>query len=77
MGWDHTSTDGISRKLILVKNKKGVTYVCNAGSNGKFLNVLDLDIKKGKVQDFRFTLLPIFSNLIPADNRDECVYSKG
>lgn len=50
-----------------VKNKKGVTYVCNAGSNGKFLNVLDLQIEKGKIKDFRFTLLPIFSNLVPED----------
>jgi sulfur-oxidizing protein SoxB len=50
-----------------VKNKQGTTYVCNAGSNGKFLNVLDLDIQKGKVADFKFTLLPIFSDLIPED----------
>ncbi len=50
-----------------VKNKKGVTYVCNAGSNGKFLNVLDLDIQKGKIKDFKFTLLPIFSDIIPED----------
>ena len=52
-----------------VKNKKGTTYVCNAGSNGKFLNVLDLDIQKGKVVDFKFTLLPIFSDLIPEDKK--------
>ena len=50
-----------------VKNKGGVTYVCNAGSNGKFLNVLDLDIQNGKIKDFKFTLLPIFSDLVPAD----------
>ena len=50
-----------------VKNEGGVTYVCNAGSNGKFLNVLDLDIRNGKVKDFKFTLLPIFSDLIPED----------
>ncbi|WP_321315778.1 thiosulfohydrolase SoxB [Halarcobacter sp.] len=50
-----------------VKNESGVTYVCNAGSNGKFLNVLDLDIQNGKVKDFKFTLLPIFSDLIPED----------
>ena len=49
------------------KNKKGTTYICNAGSNGKFLNVLDLQIEKGKVKDFKFTLLPIFSDLIPED----------
>ncbi len=50
-----------------VKNEGGVTYVCNAGSNGKFLNVLDLEIKNGKVVDHKFTLLPIFSDLIPED----------
>lgn len=50
-----------------VKNEGGVTYVCNAGSNGKFLNVLDLDIKKGKVVGHKFTLLPIFSDLVPED----------
>jgi len=50
-----------------VKNSSGVTYVCNAGSNGKFINVLDLDIQNGKVKDFKFTLLPIFSDLIPED----------
>jgi sulfur-oxidizing protein SoxB len=33
-----------------VKNAEGTTYVCNAGSNGKFLNVLDLDIQDGKIK---------------------------
>jgi len=41
--------------------------VTNAGSNGKFLGVLDLDVKGGKVADFRYALLPVFSNLLPAD----------
>ena len=56
--------DGVP-EAVPVKNKEGTTYVCNAGSNGKFLNVLDLDIQKGKIKDFKFTLLPIFSDLIP------------
>nr|MCU0952658.1 5'-nucleotidase C-terminal domain-containing protein [Burkholderiaceae bacterium] len=38
-----------------------------AGSNGKFLGVLDFDVKGGKVSDFRYKLLPVFSNLLPAD----------
>ncbi len=59
-----------------VKNKKGTTYVCNAGSNGKFLNVLDLDIKNGKIQDFKFTLLPIFSDLIPEDKEMKAYIDK-
>ena len=52
---------------IPVKNKSGVTYVINSGSNGKFLSVLDLEVKDGKVKDFKYTLLPIFSDLVPAD----------
>jgi len=58
--------DGVP-EAVPVKNEKGTTYVCNAGSNGKFLNVLDLKIEKGKVVDHKFTLLPIFSDLIKED----------
>ena len=58
--------DGVP-EAVPVKNTDGTTYVCNAGSNGKFLNVLDLDIQNGKIKDFKFTLLPIFSDLIPED----------
>ena len=52
---------------VIVRNPGGQTIVTNAGSNGKFLGVLDLDIKGGKVADFRYALLPVFSNLLPAD----------
>ena len=51
----------------LVRNPGGTTIVTNAGSNGKFLGVIDFDVKGGKVQDFRYRLLPVFSNLLPAD----------
>jgi sulfur-oxidizing protein SoxB len=51
----------------LVENSGGRTLVTNAGSNGKFLAVLDLDVRGGKVSDFRYKLLPVFSNLLPAD----------
>ena len=52
---------------VQVKNRGGMTLVTNAGSNGKFLGVLDFDVKGGKPVDFRYKLLPIFSNMIPAD----------
>jgi sulfur-oxidizing protein SoxB len=52
---------------IPVKNPGGTTLVTNAGSNGKFLGVLDFDVKGGKVSDFRYKLLPVFSNLISPD----------
>jgi sulfur-oxidizing protein SoxB len=51
----------------VVENAGGKTLVTNAGSNGKFLGVMDMDIKDGKVRDFRYRLLPVFSNLLDAD----------
>lgn len=58
--------DGMPAPSI-VSNAGGRTLVTNAGSNGKFLGVLDLDVKGGKVVDFRYKLLPVFANLLPAD----------
>jgi sulfur-oxidizing protein SoxB len=52
---------------VIVKNPGGQTLVTNAGSNGKFLGVLDLDVKDKKVAGFKYRLLPVFSNLLPAD----------
>jgi sulfur-oxidizing protein SoxB len=58
--------DGVPQPSM-VKNAGGTTLVTNAGSNSKFLGVLDFDVKGGKVADFRYKLLPVFSNLLPAD----------
>ena len=58
--------DGIPRPIV-VANTGGKTLVTNAGSNGKFLGVLDFDVKDGQVRDFRYRLLPVFSDLLPAD----------
>ncbi len=51
----------------VVANAGGKTIVTNAGSNGKFLAVLDLDIRQQRVADFRYKLLPVFANMLPAD----------
>ena len=58
--------DGVPN-AIPVKNSSGTTYVTNAGSNSKFLGVLDMDIQGGKLRDFKYRLLPVFSNMLPAD----------
>jgi sulfur-oxidizing protein SoxB len=58
--------DGMPAPFV-VKNAGGQTLVTNAGSNSKFLGVLDFDVRAGKVQGFQYKLLPIFSNLLPAD----------
>ncbi len=52
---------------VIVKNPAGQTIVTNAGSNGKFLGVLDLDVKGKAVVSFNYRLLPVFSNFLPAD----------
>ncbi len=51
----------------IVSNKGGKTIVTNAGSNSKFLGVLDFEVKDRKVTDFRYKLLPVFANMLPAD----------
>jgi sulfur-oxidizing protein SoxB len=58
--------DGVPQPVV-VRNGGGQTLVTNAGSNGKFLGVLDFDVKDGTVTDFRYRLLPVFSHLLAAD----------
>jgi sulfur-oxidizing protein SoxB len=58
---------------VIVSNAGGKTLVTNAGSNGKFLGVLDLEVAGGKVADFRYRLLPVFANLLPADREMEAL----
>jgi sulfur-oxidizing protein SoxB len=52
---------------VPVENPGGRTLVTNAGSNGKFLGVLDLEVRGGRVADHRYRLLPVFANQLPAD----------
>lgn len=52
---------------VVVSNSGGKTVVSNAGSHGKFLAVIDFDVKNGRVVDYRYYLLPVFSDLLPAD----------
>ena len=51
----------------IIRNRGGQTLVTNAGSNGKFLAVLDLEVKGGRLVDYRYRLLPVFSNLLAPD----------
>jgi sulfur-oxidizing protein SoxB len=56
--------DGVPRPSIIA-NAGGRTIVTNAGCNGKFLAVLDFDVRNGSIVDFRYKLLPVFANLLP------------
>ncbi|MBC7941489.1 MAG: thiosulfohydrolase SoxB [Chitinophagaceae bacterium] len=52
---------------VPVSNAGGTTLVTNAGSNGKFLGVMDFEVKAGRVANHRYRLLPVFSNLLEPD----------
>lgn len=67
--------DGVPAPIV-VDNHSGKTLVTNAGSNGKFLAVLDLEVKAQQVVDFRYKLLPVFAKLLPADPAMEALIQK-
>jgi len=59
--------DGIP-KPIKVKNVDGGTcLVTNAGSNGKFVGVMDFDIQNGEIKSMDYKMLPVITDWIPAD----------
>jgi sulfur-oxidizing protein SoxB len=54
---------------VEVKNKGGITLVANSGTTGKFLSVLDLDVRDGKIRDYKYHLVPVFSNFLEPDEQ--------
>ena len=59
--------DGVPEP-IKVKNIEGhECWVTNAGSNGKFVGVMDFDIADGKVKGMSYNMMPILANELPAD----------
>jgi sulfur-oxidizing protein SoxB len=51
------------------------SLVCSAGSNGKYLGVLDMDVSGPQVKA-SYRLLPVFSNLLPPDREMEAYIAK-
>ena len=54
--------DGVPAPVVV-----GKTLVTNAGSHGKFVGVLDLQVAGDGVRDYRYRLLPVFSRLLRPD----------
>jgi sulfur-oxidizing protein SoxB len=61
---------------VSVANAGGKTLVTNAGSNGKFLGVLDLELGKGSVKNVSYRLLPVFGNQLKADGEMSALIDK-
>jgi sulfur-oxidizing protein SoxB len=55
--------DGLPRPILVDR-----TVVINSGAHGKFLSRLDLDVRGGRVQDYRHKLLPVLSQYVPPDD---------
>ena len=61
-----------SPKPIIVND----TVILISGSHGKYVGRLDIDIKDKKVAGYNFKLMPVASNLIPADKVGEELVAK-
>ena len=54
--------DGVPQPIMVEK-----TIVINSGAHGKFLSRLDLDVRGGKIIDYRYKLIPVLSRFIPEE----------
>jgi sulfur-oxidizing protein SoxB len=68
--------DGVFQPVPVKTPNGGTCLVTNAGSNGKFLGVMDFDVKDGKVKGWKYRLMPVFSNLLPADPTMDALITK-
>ena len=59
--------DGIPAPVEVTRPDGGLCMVTNAGSNGKFVGVMDLDIGEGGVNGMRYHMMPVFENLLAPD----------
>jgi len=59
--------DGVYQPVPVKTPNGGTCLVTNAGSNGKFLGVMDFDVKDGKVKGWKYRLLPVFANFLAPD----------
>ena len=69
------SHDGVPVAIPVV-NPGGKTLVTNAGSNSKFLGVMDFDVRGSELRDYRYRLVPVFANQLPSDPAMAALISK-
>jgi len=61
---------------VRVANRGGSTLVTNAGSNGKFVGLLEFDVRAGKTAGVRYRLIPVFANLLAPDREMDALVTK-
>ncbi len=59
-------------KPIKVKNVEGhECWVTNAGSNSKYVGVMDFDIQDGRIKGMDYKMMPVITDWLPADKEME------
>ncbi|ADC71142.1 5'-Nucleotidase domain protein [Thioalkalivibrio sp. K90mix] len=59
--------DAVPQPLPVERPDGGTCLVTNAGSNAKFVGVLDFDFRDGEIKDWEYRLVPVFANLLDED----------
>lgn len=68
--------DGVYQPVPVKTPNGGTCLVTNAGSNGKFLGVMDFEVKDGKVKGWKYRLLPVFANFLAPDAKMDALIQK-
>jgi S-sulfosulfanyl-L-cysteine sulfohydrolase len=68
--------DGVYQPVPVKTPNGGTCLVTNAGSNGKFLGVMDFNVKNDKIVGWKYRLLPVFSNFLAADPKMDALITK-
>jgi sulfur-oxidizing protein SoxB len=63
--------DGIPRPVEVKNVDGGTCLVTNAGSNGKYVGVMDFDIQGGELKGMNYKMLPVITDMLPADKEME------
>ena len=59
--------DGMPAPVEVTSPDGKTCLVTNAGTNGKFVGVMDFDIKEGQVAGMKYHMLPVFQKLLNPD----------
>ncbi len=59
--------DGVPVPVAVQTPDGGTCMVTNAGTNGKFAGVMDMEIADGRVAGMEYHLLPVFDDLLESD----------
>ena len=60
--------DGVPKPIEVTNVEGNTCLVTNAGSNGKYVGVMDFDIQNGEVKSMHYKMLPVITDWLPADN---------